>query len=66
MDKNDSQDEEKEEPKGISQHELLEQLAAQVEHFDKLPEHVKFSFVTNADLCYLMLLVLNILKKGIK
>lgn len=58
--------EDEEEPKGITQEELIQQLEAQTNYYDKLPQHEKFSFVTNADLCYFMLLVLNILKKGVK
>jgi len=53
------------EPKGLTREELIEQLDAQVSQFDRLPEHVKFSFATNADLYYPMLLILNIFKKGL-
>jgi len=66
MDDNDHENHTEEEPKGITNEELIERLEAHVEHFDNLPEHVKFSFVTNTDLYYFMLLVLNILKKGRK
>jgi hypothetical protein len=50
------------EPSGLTKQDLIEQLAAQVEHIESLPEHVKFYFCTNADLQYFMALVLHILK----
>lgn len=50
-------------PKGITRKELLEQLDSQVNYFENLPTHIKFSTVTHADLYYFMLLIVNILKK---
>jgi hypothetical protein len=46
----------------VTTHELIEQMQAQVEYFDKLPNHLQFSYCTNADLNYFMLLILNIFK----
>lgn len=46
----------------LTKQDLIEQLAAQVEHIESLPDHVKFYFCTNADLQYFMALVLHILK----
>jgi hypothetical protein len=57
-----SADEQQGDCKGITKEQLIEQLAAQVEHIESLPEHVKFYFCTNADLQYFMALVLHILK----
>lgn len=51
--------------KEITREELIEQLEAQVKYFDTLPQHQRFSFTTNADLYYFMLIILNILKKDI-
>lgn len=65
-DENEHQDAGKEEPKGVTQEELIDQLQAQIEYFERLPNHVQFSYITYADLAYFMLLVLNILKKGAK
>jgi hypothetical protein len=52
-----------EDHKGVTREELIEQLQHQVDHFDTLPQHLRFSFTTNADLYYFMLIILNILKK---
>jgi hypothetical protein len=46
----------------ITRKELVEQLEAQIAYFEALPQHEKFSFCTNADLAYFMLLVCNIVK----
>jgi|APCry1669192647_1035423.scaffolds.fasta_scaffold103834_1 hypothetical protein len=46
--------------------ELLEQLDAQIACFDGLPRHEKYSFTTNVDLQYFMMLISNILKRMIK
>jgi len=58
--------EDQEPQKEVTRDELVDQLQAQVNYYDQLPQHEKFTFVTNADLAYFMLLVLNILKKGTK
>jgi hypothetical protein len=63
-DANKNPDPEKNE-EGITRKELIEQLEAQVEYFEKLPAHEKFSFAINADLYYFMLLIVNILKRGV-
>ena len=47
----------------ITREELIEQLDLQISYFDRLPQHEKFSFCTNADLCYFMMLIANIVKK---
>jgi hypothetical protein len=52
------------EPKPFTKQELIEQLESQVNHFDTLPNHEKFSFCRTCDLYYFMLLVLNIFKKS--
>jgi hypothetical protein len=49
--------------KKITRDELIDQLQAQVDHFEKLPDHVRFSPVLHADLYYFMLIILNILKR---
>ena len=36
----------------ISREDLLKMLAEQIHSIDRLPNHAKFSFVTNADLGY--------------
>jgi len=54
----------KEDNKGVTRDELIEQLEAQVNYFETLPQHEKFSFALNVDLQYFMLIILNILKKG--
>jgi hypothetical protein len=48
--------------KRLTKHDLIDQLAAQVEYFEKLPQHEKFSFALNCDLYYFMLLISNIFK----
>lgn len=48
--------------KGVTREELIDQLESQVAYFDSLPQHQKFSFTTNADLYYFMMIILNILK----
>jgi hypothetical protein len=57
---------ENEHPKDIEKRftrgELIEQLESTINYFHRLPRHEQFSFVTNADLYHLMVLVLNILK----
>jgi hypothetical protein len=51
----------------FTKHDLIEQLEYSVNYFHRLPKHEKFSFVTQADLYHLMVLVVNILKiKGNK
>jgi hypothetical protein len=50
---------------GITRDDLIEQLDNQVKHFDTLPEHQRFSFTTNCDLYYFMMIILNILKKEV-
>lgn len=52
-----------EEYKQVTRQELIEQLEHQVNYFDTLPQHEKFSFAINADVYYFMLIILNILKK---
>jgi hypothetical protein len=49
--------------KGPTKDELIEQLDNFVKYFDSLPVHEKFSFATNADLYYPLLLIVNILKR---
>lgn len=56
----------KEIEKSITREELVEQFEAQVNYFEKLPQHEKFSFAINADLYYFMLLIVNILKRDDK
>ena len=60
----EKEDESKNDPKGISKNELIEQLESHVNYFDSLPQHEKFSFALNVDLQYFMTIILNILKKG--
>lgn len=47
----------------ITREELVEQLDLQISYFDRLPQHEKFSFCTNADLCYFMMLIASIVKR---
>jgi hypothetical protein len=54
------------EQKGITRDELIEQLQAYIENFEKLPQHEKFSFALLCDVYYPMLIILNILMKGDK
>lgn len=49
--------------KGLTKDELIEQLDNFAKYFDSLPVHEKFSFATNADLYYPLLLIVNILKR---
>ena len=49
--------------KSPTKEELIEQLDNFVKYFDSLPVHEKFSFATNADLSYPLLLIVNILKR---
>lgn len=55
----------KEIEKCVTRKELIEQLEAHVEYFEKLPNHEKFSFAINADLYYFMMVILNIFKKDL-
>lgn len=66
MNESDHDDKNKEEPEDVTREELIQQLENQVEYFEKLPAHEKFSFPVNADLYYFMLIVLNIFKKGLQ
>lgn len=54
-----------EEPQeNVHDHDVyLEFLKKQVEYFPSLPEHMKYSYATNADLYDLMCLLVKILKK---
>ena len=53
-----------EEQKSITRDELIEQLSAYIDNFEKLPQHEKFSFALLCDVYYPMLIILNILMKG--
>lgn len=48
--------------KQITRQELIDQLESQVAYFEQLPQHQRFSFTTNADVYYFMMIILNILK----
>lgn len=47
----------------VSREELIDQFDTQISYFDNLPQHIKFSFCTNADLQYFMMLIVAILKR---
>jgi hypothetical protein len=46
----------------VTRDELIEQLDLQIGYFERLPQHEKFAFCTNADLAYFMLLIAGIIK----
>lgn len=45
-----------EEPK-LTRDDLVKMLAEQINAIDRLPNHAKFSFVTNADLAYALSII---------
>ena len=47
--------------KKFSKEDLLQMLAEQIHSIDKLPNHAKFSFVTNADLAYVLSILYGLL-----
>lgn len=49
-----------EQPK-LTREDLLKMLAEQIHSIDRLPNHAKFSFVTNADLGYALSIIYGLL-----
>lgn len=49
-----------EQPK-ITKEDLLKMLAEQIHAIDRLPPHAKFSFVTNADMGYVLSILFGLL-----
>jgi len=49
-----------EQPK-LSKEDLLKMLAEQIHAIERLPPHAKFSFVTNADLAYVISILYGLL-----
>jgi hypothetical protein len=51
-------------PKPFTRNDLIEQLQAYIDNFEKLPEHEKFSPALMVDVYYPLLIILNILVIG--
>lgn len=49
--------------KKLNREDLLVMLAEQIASIDKLPQHAKFSFVTNADLAYALSIIYGLVSK---
>jgi len=49
-----------EQPK-LTREDMLKMLAEQINAIDRLPNHAKFSFVTNADLGYALSILFGLL-----
>jgi hypothetical protein len=50
-----------EEENRFSREDMLKMLAEQIAAIDRLPNHAKFSFVTNADLGYALSIIYGLL-----
>lgn len=60
---NNGEDQPPTEPQeSVADNPHLEFLLKQIEYFPTLPEHIKYSYATNADLYDLMVIIANILK----
>lgn len=59
---NEINDSEEQKPNKIPLDDILNMIEGQIESILNLPEHAKFSFVTNNDLCYSLMLVLSALR----
>jgi len=52
------------EPK-LTRDDLLKMLAEQIHSIDRLPNHAKFSFVTNADLGYALSIIYGLVDSSV-
>lgn len=59
----DASDNPAEPQKDVTCEELMDELQSMIKAIEDLPKHEKFSFATNADLSYCILIILNIFKK---